>query len=343
MSTRLTTFEPREALAHVLETIRLLRRELEGRVPLDRFRRRAVHAWPPTPSKAGHRRLPAHEDVHVRAAASWHRLCALFADAMTTYLRAQVDCRRAGAADLRFVGRRAGPGRLSRVRAAAHQAHLRWPRRRRRPAHPLRRWRDGHLAGSRRCRRRRDWRRLASGSRRRLDDRSARRAGIQGNLDPARLFGPRDRLLAAADDVLRRAAGRPGHIFNLGHGGLPKTPVENVQALAEHVHATDESAARVADAGRFSNLPGSAFSTHASRIPPCLIIIGGGITGLAAAYELATRQIPFVLLEASDRLGGLGRAPNTSRATRSMPAPTRCSRPKPAAIELCESSASTRD
>ena len=61
--------------------------------------------------------------------------------------------------------------------------------------------------------------------------------GIQGNLDPARLFGPRDRLLAAADDVLRRAGGRPGHIFNLGHGVLPQTPVENVQALAEHVHA----------------------------------------------------------------------------------------------------------
>ena len=56
--------------------------------------------------------------------------------------------------------------------------------------------------------------------------------GIQGNLDPARLFGPREALLAAADDVLARAAGRPGHIFNLGHGVLPQTPVENVQALA---------------------------------------------------------------------------------------------------------------
>ena len=48
---------------------------------------------------------------------------------------------------------------------------------------------------------------------------------------------PADRLLAAADDVLRRAAGRAGHIFNLGHGILPETPLEHVQALARHVHA----------------------------------------------------------------------------------------------------------
>jgi uroporphyrinogen decarboxylase len=60
---------------------------------------------------------------------------------------------------------------------------------------------------------------------------------IQGNLDPTRLLGPRDRLLEGAADVLRRAGGRPGHIFNLGHGILPGTPVENVEALAEFVHA----------------------------------------------------------------------------------------------------------
>ena len=60
---------------------------------------------------------------------------------------------------------------------------------------------------------------------------------VQGNLDPTLLLGPLDRMLAAADDVLARAAGRPGHIFNLGHGILPTTPVEHVQALARHVHA----------------------------------------------------------------------------------------------------------
>jgi len=47
--------------------------------------------------------------------------------------------------------------------------------------------------------------------------------GIQGNLDPAGLLGPWERVEAAALDVLRRAGGRPGHIFNLGHGVLPDT------------------------------------------------------------------------------------------------------------------------
>ena len=47
--------------------------------------------------------------------------------------------------------------------------------------------------------------------------------GVQGNLDPAVLLGPWERVEAAARDVLARAAGRPGHIFNLGHGVLPRT------------------------------------------------------------------------------------------------------------------------
>jgi uroporphyrinogen decarboxylase len=59
---------------------------------------------------------------------------------------------------------------------------------------------------------------------------------VQGNLDPVRLLGPSGGMRAAADDVLRRAGGRPGHIFNLGHGILPETPLEHVQQLAAHVH-----------------------------------------------------------------------------------------------------------
>ena len=47
--------------------------------------------------------------------------------------------------------------------------------------------------------------------------------GVQGNLDPAVLLGPWERVEAAARDVLARAAGRPGHIFNLGHGVMPRT------------------------------------------------------------------------------------------------------------------------
>jgi uroporphyrinogen decarboxylase len=72
-----------------------------------------------------------------------------------------------------------------------------------------------------------------------LDDAWARLGdgvAIQGNLDPVALLAPRDVLLCRAADVLCRAAGRPGHIFNLGHGVLPQTPVENVAALVDFVH-----------------------------------------------------------------------------------------------------------
>jgi uroporphyrinogen decarboxylase len=59
---------------------------------------------------------------------------------------------------------------------------------------------------------------------------------IQGNLDPAVLLAPWRELRYQIDDVLDRAAGRPGHIFNLGHGVLPDTPVDNVRRLVDYVH-----------------------------------------------------------------------------------------------------------
>jgi uroporphyrinogen decarboxylase len=62
------------------------------------------------------------------------------------------------------------------------------------------------------------------------------RPAIQGNLDPAALFAPQAELHRRVQDVLNQAAGRHGHIFNLGHGILPHTPVENVRAVVEWVH-----------------------------------------------------------------------------------------------------------
>ncbi len=59
---------------------------------------------------------------------------------------------------------------------------------------------------------------------------------IQGNLDPAILLGPIDKIRPRVKSILDQAGSRPGHIFNLGHGVLPETPVENVIALVEMVH-----------------------------------------------------------------------------------------------------------
>ncbi|MGH9516713.1 MAG: uroporphyrinogen decarboxylase [Terriglobales bacterium] len=58
---------------------------------------------------------------------------------------------------------------------------------------------------------------------------------VQGNLDPVALFAEWKQVKAGAARILDQAGGRPGHIFNLGHGILPETPVENVRALAEYV------------------------------------------------------------------------------------------------------------
>jgi uroporphyrinogen decarboxylase len=63
---------------------------------------------------------------------------------------------------------------------------------------------------------------------------------IQGNLDPVTLFGPQKQVLDRAENILKLGANRLGHIFNLGHGILPHTPVENVQALVRFVHEHSE-------------------------------------------------------------------------------------------------------
>jgi uroporphyrinogen decarboxylase len=61
-------------------------------------------------------------------------------------------------------------------------------------------------------------------------------AGIQGNLDPAALMAPLSVLTQKAAAVIDEAGGKPGHIFNLGHGIMPSTPEDSVKALADFVH-----------------------------------------------------------------------------------------------------------
>jgi uroporphyrinogen decarboxylase len=83
-----------------------------------------------------------------------------------------------------------------------------------------------------------DWRVDLGAAWRRLGEDVA----IQGNLDPVALFAPEDALKQRARDILEQAGGRPGHIFNLGHGILVGTPTDNVKRLVDFVH--EYSAAR---------------------------------------------------------------------------------------------------
>jgi len=77
-----------------------------------------------------------------------------------------------------------------------------------------------------------DWRISLNAAWEQVPDRA-----IQGNLDPASLLKPREELLAEVRRILQQAARAPGHIFNLGHGVFPETPVDNVEALVREVHS----------------------------------------------------------------------------------------------------------
>ena len=237
---RLRRFESREALGHVLETIRILRRELAGRVPLIGF-----GGAPFTLAAYAIEGGPSTSYAHIKSfmyaqPEAWHKLCGLFADLIADYMRAQVE---AGAQAIQIFDSWAGALSRSDYREFAMPHTRTIFERLADTGVPLIHFgvgttailndladAGGDVIGV-------DWRLPIDEAWARLGDRA-----VQGNLDPTALLGPRARMLAAADDVLRRAGGRPGHIFNLGHGIMPSTSLEQVQALAAHVHAATRTA-----------------------------------------------------------------------------------------------------
>jgi len=81
---------------------------------------------------------------------------------------------------------------------------------------------------------------------------------VQGNLDPVALLAGREVALRKTSEILRRVGGRPGHVFNLGHGVLPGTDPAVIRAVADHVHAYGQSPGEIPDE------PGSAGGTGAA-------------------------------------------------------------------------------
>jgi uroporphyrinogen decarboxylase len=238
----LRRFDPRQELEMVLEAIRLLRRELT--VPLIGFAG-APFTLASYAIEGGHSSSFAlTKGMMYGDPATWHLLAGLLAEVVADYLRAQVE---AGAqvlqlfdswvgaldeADYRefvlphvraiFDGLRGLDAPVIHFGTGTSQLLA------------LQREAGGDVIGL-------DWRiPLDEGWRRVGED-----VAVQGNLDPTLLLAPRERLLARVDDVLRRAGGRRGHVFNVGHGILPTTPVENVRAVVEHVHARTAGLARV--------------------------------------------------------------------------------------------------
>ena len=237
---RLRRFEPREDLSHVLETIRILRRELRDRVPLIGF-----GGAPFTLAAYAIEGGPSTSYIHTKTfmysqPEAWHRLCGRFAELIAEYMVAQVE---AGAQAIQIFDSWAGALGRSDYREFALPHTRRIFDRLRLTGVPTVHFAVGTAAilddlaeaggdviGI-------DWRQPIDEAWARLPERA-----VQGNLDPMLLLGPRERMLAATDDVLRRVDGRVGHIFNLGHGVLPPTPLEHVQELAHYVHRVTRAA-----------------------------------------------------------------------------------------------------
>jgi len=231
----LRTFDPRVDLSYVLDAIRLVQRELAGRVPLIGFAG-APFTLASYAIEGGHSSSFARTKALMYGhPADWHRLADLLADRVADYLAAQIE---AGVDAVQVFDSWVGA-----LNAHDYREFI-LPHTRRifdtlsrhdvPTIHfgvgtgailPEIKEAGGTVIGV-------DWRTPLDTAWRTLGPDRA----VQGNLDPTLLLGPLDRALAAADDVLARAAGRPGHIFNLGHGILPATPVQHVQALARHVH-----------------------------------------------------------------------------------------------------------
>jgi uroporphyrinogen decarboxylase len=233
---RLRTFESREALGHVLQAIRQIQVELKGRIPLIGFAG-APFTLASYAIEGGHsNNFAKTKAIMYGHPDSWHRLCALFAEVVGEYLVAQIE---AGVDAVQVFDSWVGALNASDYREfiLPHTKRI-FEIMSARSSVPtihfgvgtwsiLAEMREagGDVIGA-------DWRTP-------LDeawDRIGHDRGIQGNLDPTLLLGPMDRLLAGVDDVLERAGGRPGHVFNLGHGILPPTPLESVQAVARYVH-----------------------------------------------------------------------------------------------------------
>ena len=232
---KLRMFEPREALGPVLTAIRQIQAELRGRVPLIGFSG-APFTLASYAIEGGHSNnfaktkalMYGHPDA-------WHRLCEKLSSLVADYLVAQIEAGvdavqvfdswvgALGSADYRefalphtrrifeAVGTRGptihfGTGTSAILEDLAEAG--------------------GDVIGV-------DWRIPIDEAWERIG--SSR--GVQGNLDPTLLLGPPARMLQQTDNVLARVGNRPGHIFNLGHGILPSTPVEHVQMLAQYVHS----------------------------------------------------------------------------------------------------------
>ncbi|MGH7314274.1 MAG: uroporphyrinogen decarboxylase [Candidatus Rokuibacteriota bacterium] len=231
---RLAPIDPAATVPFVFETVRTVVRALAGRVPLIGFA-----GGPFTVASYLVEGGPSRDYLHTKRLMyeepeAWHRLMDLLGEATTHYLNGQIA---AGAAAVQLFDSWVGVLSPADYRAFV-QPHVRAVIKALTPGVPVIHFgtgtagllppmRDagGDVIGL-------DWRVDLDAAWTTLGADVA----VQGNLDPAALLAPPAVFKERVRDILTRAGGRPGHIFNLGHGVLPQTPVDHARALVDMVH-----------------------------------------------------------------------------------------------------------
>ncbi len=233
---RLRAFQPDEELAHVLEAVRILRAELPLDVPLIGFAGAPFTVASYMVEGGPSRHYLATKSLMLSEPTLWHTLMEKLTDVLSAYLLGQV---RAGAQAIQLFDSWVGalsPEDYRQFVAPYSAAILQSLAKTGVPRIHFGtgtgslledlQAAGGDVIGL-------DWRTPLDQARRRLGPTVA----IQGNLDPAVMLAPLPVLERRVLEVLSKAGGRPGHIFNLGHGIYPETPVENVRAVVEIVQA----------------------------------------------------------------------------------------------------------
>jgi uroporphyrinogen decarboxylase len=232
---RLRLIEPEEDVPFVLEAIRLVRAELEDKVPLIGFSGAPFTLASYLIEGGASRHFLETKRLMYGSEELWRTLMSKLASVVGTYLKAQVE---AGVQAVQLFDSWVGclaPADYARyvlpyTRAAIRALGSEVP-----VIHfgtgtasllELMREAGGDVIGV-------DWRVDLGKAWERLGPETV---AIQGNLDPAALHGPPELILERVDDILRAASDRPGHVFNLGHGILPTTPVDAVACLVDIVH-----------------------------------------------------------------------------------------------------------
>jgi uroporphyrinogen decarboxylase len=230
---RLNEVEDVEALGYVFEAIRLTRRALPANIPLIGFSGAPFTLASYMTEGGGSKNYIHTKRMMYMDAGRWHEMMSLIARALPLYLNAQIE---AGAQAVQLFDSWVGCLSPDDYREYV-LPHTREVIRNITPGVPvihfgtgtatlleLMREAGGDVIGL-------DWRVRLDEAWAQLGD-----VAVMGNLDPISLFTDAAFVRAQAKRILDQAAGRPGHIFNLGHGILPETPVENVVALVEAVH-----------------------------------------------------------------------------------------------------------